>query len=83
MFFVYAIYNKENDKFYIGQCSDLDRRLKLHNDHTFKKSYTAKFSGEWKLIHSEECKNRQEALKREKQLKSYRGRQFIKKHIPR
>lgn len=41
-----------------------------------------KFDGAWELIYSEDAKNREEALKREKQLKSYRGRQFIKRFIP-
>jgi len=40
----------------------------LHNDHTFK-GYTAKFDGKWEIIYKEEINTRQEAQKREKQLK--------------
>lgn len=83
MYLVYAIYNKESDKIYIGQCKNLKLRLEMHNNKTFKNSYTAKFNGEWRLIYNEKTKNRAEAIKREKQLKSYRGRQFIKQFIPR
>jgi predicted GIY-YIG superfamily endonuclease len=36
----------------------------------------------WILIYKEEFSTRQEALVREKQLKSYRGREFVKKCIP-
>ncbi len=80
---VYAIYNQKHDKIYIGQTEDLDLRLDLHNSKDFIKSYTARFDGVWKLIYQEAVGNRVEALTREKQLKSYRGRQFIKSYIPR
>ncbi len=78
---VYAIYNQENDKIYIGQTKDLDERLKLHNNREFKGSYTSRFSGYWRLVYKEKVKTKGEALLREKQLKSYRGREFIKKLI--
>ena len=79
-FFVYSIYNKENDKIYIGQTKDLAERLKLHNSKIFK-GYTARYSGPWELFYQEEMKDRLSALKREKQLKSYRGRMFLKNII--
>ena len=47
----------------------------------FKSSYTARFDGKWALVYQEELETRRESLKREKQLKSYRGRQFIKNLI--
>ncbi|MDD2647133.1 MAG: GIY-YIG nuclease family protein [Patescibacteria group bacterium] len=81
-YFVYAIYNKDHKKIYIGQTDDIKNRLLLHNDHLFKKSYTSRFDGDWSLIYKEKIENRQEALIREKELKSYRGRQFIKQYIP-
>lgn len=81
MYFVYAIYNKEFDKIYIGQTQNINERLNLHNNHTFK-GYTSRFQGEWKLIYKESVATRSEALKREKQLKSFRGREFVKTYIP-
>lgn len=80
-YFVYAIYNQKHDKFYIGQTFDVVKRIAEHNEKTFK-GYTSQFDGEWRLIYKEEVSSRQEALKREKQLKSFRGREFIKTHIP-
>lgn len=82
MNYVYVVYNPKHFKVYIGETDDLSERVSAHNDHRFKTSYTARFDGLWKLIYSEECMNRAEARKREKQLKSYRGRQFIKQYIP-
>jgi len=80
MYWVYAIYNRLAGKFYIGQTEDLRMRLRIHNTHSLG-GYTARFPGEWELIYKESVATRSEALKREKQLKSYRGREFIKKHI--
>ncbi len=81
-YYVYAIYNRKNNKIYIGQTSDIDKRLMLHNSKEFKGGYTARFDGAWELVHKEDVRDRKEALIREKQLKTYRGRQFLKQHIP-
>lgn len=59
----------------------MQERINLHNDRSLK-GYTSRFDGIWELIYSEEAFSRTEALKREKQLKSYRGRVFVKSHIP-
>lgn len=65
---------------YIGQTNDITRRVTEHNAHRIK-GYTAKFEGEWRLIHQESFTTRSEALKREKQLKSHAGREYIKQFI--
>ena len=83
MFNVYAIFNPSRQKIYIGQTKNLDKRLKRHNK-IFKNkssSYTSKNSGEWKLIYKESYNTRQEVMKRERELKSFQGRQFIKSLI--
>jgi putative endonuclease len=80
MYFIYAIYNSNHNKIYIGQTKDLAERLKMHNNHVLK-GYTSRFDGNWKLIYCEELRIRSEVIAREKQLKSYRGRQFIKNFI--
>jgi putative endonuclease len=81
MHWVYAIYNREADKLYIGETVNIKQRVTAHNNHKYS-GYTSKFEGEWKLIFKEHVSTRSEALKREKQLKSFRGREFIKQHIP-
>ncbi|TAN32769.1 GIY-YIG nuclease family protein [Patescibacteria group bacterium] len=81
MYTVYAIYNQKNDKIYIGQTKDMAERLRLHNEKILL-GYTYRFDGNWKLIYSVQIENRQKALQRERQLKSFRGREFIKQFIP-
>lgn len=81
MFYVYVIYNKKYKKTYIGQTNNLGQRINLHNERKFRNCYTSRFDGEWILIYKEEYKTRKESLIKEKQLKSYQGRQFLKKYI--
>lgn len=75
---VYVIKN-EFGKIYIGQTGNFEKRIQQHNDPKFdRRSYTKINKGEWILVYSEDFKTRKEAMKREKQLKSSRGRNFIK-----
>ena len=80
IYYVYVIYNHPNDKIYIGQTIDLIARLKQHNDSSFKK-FTSRYSGEWILVYKESLESRSKAIIREKQLKSYRGRKFIRNKL--
>lgn len=81
MFSVYVIYNSDNNKVYIGQTEDLEKRLLVHNNHSLG-GYTSRFPGKWELIYKESVTTRSEALIREKQLKSFRGREYIRNFIP-
>ena len=71
MYFVYALYNADNNKMYVGQTLDLINRVYEHNHHLHSRSYTSHFSGEWRLFYQEAFSSREEALKREKQLKNW------------
>ncbi len=83
MYFVYAIKNTPTGKIYIGQTSDLNTRLQFHNKIQIgkKNAYTQKYKGSWVLIYKELVSDRKTALIRERQLKSAKGREFIK-HLP-
>ena len=76
---MYALYSKKINRLYIGQTEDLDRRLREHHEGV---SFYTKRVDDWKLIHSEDFVTRSNALNREKQLKSYRGRKFLRSLIP-
>lgn len=81
MFWVYALYNAEAHKLYIGQTNNLERRMAEHNG-KLGNHFSAHIYGEWVLIYSESVATRSEALRRERQLMSAKGREFIKGHIP-
>ena len=73
MYSVYVLHS-ETGVVYIGQTDNLEKRLAQHN--SGKSAYTNRCK-HWELVYEEECPNRTEALKRERQLKSGRGRVFI------
>jgi len=79
MFTVYVLHNQNLDKIYVGYTSDIDKRLFAHN-HEDNKGWTKKFQP-WKIIYSEKFETKSEAMIREKQLKSSRGREFIREYI--
>ena len=79
MFTVYVLYSKSHNKIYIGFTSDIDARLLSHNQ-LATKGYTVKYRP-WKIIHTEIFETKTDAMKREKQLKSAKGRKFIRNLI--
>jgi putative endonuclease len=79
MYFVYAIYSAKYDKIYIGCTSNLVKRLNAHNSY-YNTGWTTKFKP-WIILFAEECDSKQNARKREIQLKSSQGRNFVRSLI--
>ena len=75
MFTVYVLYSKDYNKIYIGFTSDLEQRLLSHNE-LGKKGWTMKFRP-WQLIYKEVYQMKSDAMKREKELKTATGRNYI------
>jgi len=75
MYFVYLLKSKNSGKTYTGHTNNLERRLLEHQNNLSK--YT-KGRGPWILVYSEKFNSRSEAMKREKFLKSGKGRELLK-----
>jgi putative endonuclease len=75
MFTVYALYSRSFDKIYVGYTHNFEERLIDHNSRA-KKGFTVRFRP-WILVYSETFNNKPDALKREKELKSFQGRKFV------
>ncbi|HEX6193328.1 MAG TPA: GIY-YIG nuclease family protein [Chitinophagaceae bacterium] len=75
MFTVYVLYSEQYQKIYIGFTSNFDERFKSHNE-LGSKGWTVKFRP-WTLIHKEIFESKSLAMKREKELKSAKGREWI------
>jgi putative endonuclease len=73
---VYVIKSKKNGSLYKGYSLNAKDRLIQHN--LGKSNYTSKFTP-WELVYVEQVDSLQEAIKREKYLKSAAGRRFLKK----
>ena len=78
-FYVYVLHSVRLNKIYIGFTSDLEARLKSHNE-LAAKGWTIKFRP-WILVHCENFTLKADAMKREKELKTGKGRLFIRKEI--
>ncbi|MFN8266582.1 MAG: GIY-YIG nuclease family protein [Chitinophagales bacterium] len=76
MFVVYVLHSPRFDKIYIGFTSDLQNRVKAHNE-LATKGWTIKFRP-WTVIYTETFDNKKDAIEREKQLKSAKGRIFVR-----
>jgi putative endonuclease len=79
MFFVYVLYSPSANKFYVGYTSNLESRLLSHNQ-LGTKDWTKRYRP-WNLVYTETYPSKSSALKREKELKTGVGREFIRKMI--
>jgi len=78
MHFVYILYSLTRDKYYVGSCEDVNKRLVKHN--TNHSGFTGK-TRDWELKWIEEHPAKTEALKRENQIKAWKSRKMIEKLI--
>ena len=78
MWYVYIIYSKKLDRYYVGHTEDVDWRLKRHNAGWGK--YT-KRGIPWTLKCTENYNGKSEAIKREKEIKRKKSRKYIENLI--
>jgi len=77
-FFTYVLQSKADGKFYTCFTSDLERRL---NDHNSGKVYSTKKRIPLELVCFEFCLNIDDAIHREKYLKTTYGKRYIRNRI--
>jgi len=75
LYYTYVLYSPKFDKIYIGQTDNFENRLERHNLGMVRstKAYLP-----WDILHFEVFKTRGEAMRREKELKTHIGRDFIR-----
>ena len=69
-YFIYILRTSSNT-LYIGQTNNLENRLQQHRDKTSKSAKYIRYFKAFELVFSEEFHSRQEAMKREWQLKQW------------
>ncbi|MCK4406501.1 MAG: GIY-YIG nuclease family protein [Bacteroidales bacterium] len=77
-YFVYIIQSLVDDSFYIGYTSNIELRLKKHNNGHSR--YTSK-KLPWKLVYTESFDNKSDAIKRERFLKKQKNTEFYNRLI--
>jgi len=79
-YYVYILYSKVFDKYYIGQTNNVEARLFRHNNSKFK-SFTSKYRP-WKVVAEIFIGNdRGNAIVIERYIKKQKSREFIEKII--
>lgn len=78
MYYVYIIYSPRCKEYYTGSTENILKRLAEHNRNIMR---STKHKGPWQVVYKEEFDIKTSALKREKQIKSYKGGVAFKKLI--
>jgi len=77
-YYVYILLSLKDNKYYIGSSSNIDERLVFHNS---GRQRSTKNRIPFVLIYSEELTEKAVALKREKQIKNYKGGEAFKRLV--
>ena len=75
-FIVYILQSQKDGRYYIGHTKDLSNRLEQHNRGASKSTRNHR---PWKLVHYEKYSTKNEAFKRENQIKRQKSRIYIEK----
>ena len=75
---LYILKSKVSGRYYVGTTVDRESRLARHNG---GKSLSTRAERPWEIVYIEEYSTRGEAMKREKQIKSWKSRKAIEKLI--
>ena len=78
MYYTYVLQSTKDSKLYAGFTKNLKQRFELHNKGLIE---STKHRRPFKLIYYEACIDQQDAIRREKYLKTYHGKMFIKRRL--
>ena len=78
MFYTYILQSKKDGKMYTGSTKNLRLRFEQHRS---GKVESTKNRRPFKLIYYEACINEDDARRREKSLKSYRGKMLLRNRL--
>ena len=71
---VYILYSYKSSRYYVGQTTDIIKRLKRHNQGLVP---STKYGSPWKLVLQLDVSNRYEALILEKKIKKRGAKRYI------
>jgi putative endonuclease len=78
MYYTYILLSLKDNKLYTGYSNDLQKRIKEHKS---GKVFSTKYRLPIKLIYYEACLSEKDAKRREKTLKSGRGKAYLTKRL--
>jgi putative endonuclease len=74
-YYIYVLLSKKDNRFYTGFTDNIRRRITEHNS---GKVESTKNRRPFDLVYFEGCRNKNDALHREKYLKSTYGKRYIR-----
>ncbi|MBU1062533.1 MAG: GIY-YIG nuclease family protein [Candidatus Omnitrophica bacterium] len=78
MYYVYVLKSLKDNNFYTGFTDNLDRRIEEHNN---GKEPSTKSRLPFRLVYYEGCLYKGDAIAREKQLKTGRGKKYLRDRL--
>lgn len=78
MYYVYILKSLKNNRYYIGQTENLEKRIGEHNKGLSK---STKSGRPWKVVYVKEFSTRKESYRVERKLKSVKKRILLEKVI--
>jgi putative endonuclease len=78
MYSTYVLQSSEDSQFYAGFTKDLKLRFEQHNKGLVESTKTR---NPLKLVYYEACINKADAIRREKYLKTYLGKMFLRNRL--
>ena len=78
MAYTYILFSGKLNKFYVGACIDISRRL---HEHSIGHSKFTSTGIPWQLVYTEEFATLPQAKQREKQIKNMKSRKYIENLI--
>lgn len=77
-YYTYVLQSKKDGRYYVGFTSNLDERIKSHNEGSVK---STKNRRPLELVYYEACSSKDKAKKRELYFKTGFGRKFLKDRL--
>jgi len=78
MYYTYVLISTKDKKFYVGYTEDLKGRFEEHHR---GKVISTKARRPLKLVYYEACLDKRDAMHREKYLKTYHGKMFLRNRL--
>jgi putative endonuclease len=76
--YTYVLFSDADDAFYTGSTGDLRARFRMHSEGLVRSTARRR---PLRLIYYEACLDRRDAFRRERFLKTGKGKRFLKNHL--
>jgi len=78
VYYIYVLQSMKDEDFYTGFTKNLKLRFEQHNKELVE---STKDRGPFKLIYYEACLDKEDATRREKYLKTFHGKMFLRRRL--